>query len=224
METTTIISVVEVVGTMTFAISGIRLAATKRFDLFGAYVVGLVTAIGGGTIRDVLLGCTPVWMEQKIYVTVTAISLVFVILMGKRILLFKNTFFIFDTIGLALFTVVGLDKTLDAGFPLWVAIIMGVITGSFGGVLRDMMVGDVPLLFRRDIYALASLLGGLLLGGLLACGVNESISFGGSALCVIIIRLLVMKFHLHIPTLVDPQDSDSRIPISSQRSKKLFKG
>ncbi|MFI3249221.1 MAG: trimeric intracellular cation channel family protein [Rikenellaceae bacterium] len=220
METTTIISAVEIAGTMAFAISGIRLAATKRFDLFGAYVVGLVTAIGGGTIRDVLLGCTPIWMEQAIYLIITAISLLFVILMGKRILLFKNTFFIFDTIGLALFTVVGLDKALDVGFPLWVAIIMGVVTGSFGGVLRDMMVGDVPLLFRRDIYALASMLGGLLLGGLLACGVNEPVSFVCSALCVVNIRLLAMKFHLHLPTLVDPQDSDSRISITSQRDKK----
>ncbi len=209
MQTTTIISIVEMAGTMAFAISGIRLAATKRFDLFGAYVVGMVTAIGGGTIRDVLLGLTPIWMEQKIYLIITAISLLFVILMGRRILFFRNTFFIFDTIGLALFTVVGLDKTLDAGFPLWVAMIMGVITASFGGVLRDMLVGDVPLLFRRDIYALASLIGGALLGGLLACGVDETTSFLLSALLIILVRVVSMKYHLHLPALVNSGNSDS---------------
>ncbi len=201
METTTIVSIVEMAGTMAFAISGIRLAATKHFDFFGAYVVGLVTAIGGGTIRDVLLGLTPIWMEQKIYLIITAISLIFVILMGRKILLFNNTFFIFDTIGLALFTVVGLDKTLDAGFPLWVAAIMGMVTGSFGGVLRDLMVGDLPLLFRRDIYALAALMGGVLFGILSACMVNEATNFIVSALAVVIIRIVAMKYHLHLPTL-----------------------
>ncbi|MFI3318454.1 MAG: trimeric intracellular cation channel family protein [Rikenellaceae bacterium] len=219
MQTTAIISIVEMAGTMAFAISGIRLAAAKQFDLFGAYVVGLVTAIGGGTIRDVLLGLTPIWMEQKIYLIITALSLIFVIAMGKRLLLFKNTFFIFDTIGLALFTVVGLDKSLDAGFPLWVAIIMGVVTGSFGGVLRDMMVGDVPLLFRRDIYALASLVGGALLGLLTACGVSESYSFVGSALSIIIMRLLAMKYHLHLPTLAYSEEKDSRISVHAQRER-----
>ncbi len=193
---------------MAFAISGIRLAARKNFDLFGAYVVGLVTAIGGGTIRDVLLGLTPIWMEQKIYLIITAISLLFVILMGQRILLFKNTFLIFDTIGLALFTVVGLDKTLDVGFPLWVAVIMGVVTGCFGGVMRDIMVGDMPLLFRRDIYALASMIGGVVLGVLLALGVEESVTFLISALCIILIRILAIKFHLHLPTLNSAQQED----------------
>ncbi len=219
METTTIVSVIEMAGTMAFAISGIRLAATKRFDLFGAYVVGLVTAIGGGTIRDVLLGLTPIWMSEKVYLIITALSLMLVLLLGKRILLFKNTFFIFDTIGLALFTVVGLDKTLDAGFPLWVAMIMGVVTGSFGGVLRDMMVGDVPLLFRRDIYALASLMGGVLFAILSICGVNATTNFLISALCVVVIRVLAMKYHLHLPTLVDSGDSSSKISLHSQRER-----
>lgn len=204
-------------GTMAFAISGIRLAATKQFDLFGAYVVGLVTAIGGGTIRDVLLGQTPIWMSEVIYLIITALSLLLVILLGKSILLFKNTFFIFDTIGLALFTVVGLDKSLDAGFPLWVATIMGVVTGSFGGVLRDMMVGDVPLLFRRDIYALASLLGGVLFGTMTRCGVNSTTNFLVSALCVVVIRIVAMKYHLHLPTLVDSGDSATKISIHSRR-------
>ncbi|MFR9650214.1 MAG: trimeric intracellular cation channel family protein [Rikenellaceae bacterium] len=217
MQTTTIISIVEMAGTMAFAISGIRLAASKHFDLFGAYVVGMVTAIGGGTIRDVLLGLTPIWMEQKIYLIITAISLLFVIVMGRRILFFKNTFLIFDTIGLALFTVVGLDKSLDAGFPLWVAIIMGIVTGSFGGVMRDMLVGDVPLLFRRDIYALASLIGGALLGVLLACGVNEPAAFLSSALSVVVVRILAIKYHLHLPALVEVGEDKS---ISLQRKGK----
>ncbi len=197
----TIITIIEIAGTIAFSISGIRLAAQKSFDLFGAYVVGLVAAIGGGTIRDILLDLTPIWMEEPIYLIVTALSLVMYILLGRRIMLFEHTFLIFDTIGLALFTVLALDKSLDAGFPIWVAMIMGMITGCFGGVLRDLMVGEVPLLFRRDIYALASLLGGGVLSIFLLCGINESLCSLIGIATIITIRTIAVKYHLHLPIL-----------------------
>lgn len=217
---TTIVSIIEMAGTMAFAISGIRLAATKRFDLFGAYVVGLVTAIGGGTIRDVMLGLRPFWMEQGIYITITAISLLMVIFFSRQLLQFNNTFFIFDTIGLALFTIVGLDKTLDAGLPLWVGVAMGMVTGCFGGVLRDMMVGDVPLLFRRDIYALASLLGGGLYVVLLICGIREATVTVIAIVSIVVMRFIAVKFHLHLPTLSKSGSSESeKISIHTQKDE-----
>ena len=124
-------------GTFAFAISGIRLASAKQFDWFGAYVIGLVTAVGGGTLRDLLLNATPFWMEQASYLTVSGVALLFVIIFKKFVIRLNNTFFIFDAIGLGLFAVVGIVKTLEFGFPMWVAIVMGTITGSFGGMLRD---------------------------------------------------------------------------------------
>ena len=156
------ITLLDYVGTFVFAISGIRLAALKNFDWFGAFVVGLVTAIGGGTIRDLLLGTTPFWMSQISYIICTAIALIFVLIMGDQLIRFKHTFFIFDTIGLGLFVVVGISKTLTFGFPMWVAILMGTLTGSAGGVIRDILINEVPLIFRKEIYALACILGGLI--------------------------------------------------------------
>ena len=133
-------------GTFAFAISGIRLASAKKFDWFGAYVIGLVTAVGGGTLRDILLNATPFWMEQTSYLIVSAFALLFVIIFRKFTIRLTNTFFIFDAIGLGLFAVVGIVKTLEYGFPMWVAIVMGTITGSFGGMLRDILI-NVTIFF-----------------------------------------------------------------------------
>lgn len=151
-------TVIEILGTIAFAISGIRLAAGKRFDWFGAYVVGLVTAIGG-TLRDVLIRSDIFWMTTPLYLAVTGLSLLTVIIFRQTLVRGMRTLFLFDAIGLALFVVIGIEKTLAADFPMWVAIVMGIITGSFGGVVRDILIGDIPLFFRKDIYATACLAG-----------------------------------------------------------------
>lgn len=143
----TFLTIIEVLGTIAFAISGIRLAAAKRFDWFGAYVVGLVTAIGGGTVRDVLLDIPVFWMLSPMYLSVTGISLVTVLIFQRLLVKGMRTLFIFDAIGLALFVVVGIEKTLAAHYPMWVAIVMGIITGSFGGVTRDILLNEEPLFF-----------------------------------------------------------------------------
>ena len=128
----TFVQILDFIGTFAFAISGIRLASAKRFDWFGAYVVGLATAIGGGTIRDVLLGVTPGWMTNPVYLICTAMALLWVIFFGKHLIHLHNTFFVFDSVGLALFTVVGVGKSIALGYPFWVAIMMGSITGAAG--------------------------------------------------------------------------------------------
>ncbi|MDD2799566.1 MAG: trimeric intracellular cation channel family protein [Bacteroidales bacterium] len=195
------ITILDFAGTFAFAVSGIRFAALKKFDLFGAYVVGLVTAIGGGTIRDLLLNSTPFWMNQASYFVCTGFALLFVIIFGEKLIRFKNTFFVFDTIGLGLFVVVGISKTLDCGFPMWVAIIMGTITGSFGGILRDILINEVPLIFRKEFYALACVLGGLIYYICTILNVNIFLIQLLSALGVIVSRFLAVKYHISIPTL-----------------------
>ena len=119
----TFVQILDFIGTFAFAISGIRLASAKRFDWFGAYVVGLATAIGGGTIRDVLLDVTPGWMTNPIYLICTGLALIWVICFGRWLIRLNNTFFIFDTIGLALFTVVGVGKSIALGYPFWVCLL-----------------------------------------------------------------------------------------------------
>ncbi len=197
----TFVDVIEFIGTFAFAISGIRLASAKQFDLFGAYVVGLVTAIGGGTIRDVLLGVTPFWMTDTIYLIITAFALLWVMVFSKYLVKMNNTIFLFDAIGLALFAVVGIQKTLDAGYPLWVATIMGTFTGAAGGVLRDVFINEIPLIFRKDIYAMACVMGGFAYWVCGRLGCDSIVTQIACGICVFLTRVLAVKFHISLPIL-----------------------
>src|ERR1035437_8240581 len=195
------IDLIDYAGTFAFAISGIRLASAKRFDWFGAYVVGFVTAIGGGTIRDLLLNVTPFWMLQPSYLIVTAFALMFVILLGKQVIRLNNTFFIFDAIGLGLFVVVGIEKRIAAHCPFWVVILMGMITGSAGGIIRDMLNNEDPLIFRKDIYALACVVGGIVYYVCFKLEVLPVITQIAAAGSIIVTRLLAVKYHISVPVL-----------------------
>lgn len=197
----TFVQILDFVGTFAFAISGIRLASAKRFDWFGAYVVGFVTAIGGGTIRDLLLDVTPGWMTDPIYLICTGLALLWVILFGKYLIHLHNTFFIFDSIGLALFTVVGLGKSLSLDYPIWVAIIMGSITGAAGGVFRDVFINEIPLIFRKEIYAMACVVGGAVYWLCTLTGVEPYVAQVVCGITVFVTRILAVKFKICLPTL-----------------------
>lgn len=197
----TFFSVIEIVGTLAFAISGIRLAAAKRFDWFGAYVVGITTAIGGGTMRDIMLDLTPFWMLNGDYLVVTAFALAIVIGLRKYLVRLDNTFYIFDAVGLGLFTVVGIEKTLVAGFPMWVAVVMGTITGAAGGVLRDILINEEPLIFRKEIYALACVFGGVVFWGCQLLGLSGAALQIAAAVSVIAVRIVAVVFKLRLPVL-----------------------
>ncbi len=205
-----ITTVLDLLGTFAFAISGIRMASGKNIDWFGAYVIGLVTAIGGGTTRDLLLDVTPFWMQDATYLVTTGVALLAAILFKDRLFRWGNTLFLFDTIGLGLFTIVGISKSVEAGLSYWVCIIMGTITGSVGGVLRDVFLNEVPLLFRKDIYALACVAGGIVY---FVCYQFELVAPMPeliAALTVIIIRIIAVKFHLHLPVLSSIQSRQDK--------------
>lgn len=195
------ISFCDYTGTFAFAISGIRLASAKQFDWFGAYVIGVVTAVGGGTLRDILLNATPFWMEQASYLIISALALLFVIIFRKYVISLNNTFFIFDAIGLGLFGVVGIEKALAFGFPMWVAVVMGTITGAFGGMTRDILINEVPLIFRKDIYALACVLGGIVYYVCLQGGLSAIFTQFIAAASIFITRILAVKYHISVPVL-----------------------
>ncbi len=206
--------IIEFIGTFAFAISGVRLSSTKHFDIFGAWIVGMATAIGGGTIRDLMLGVNPFWMTNGSYFVCCALAVLAVGMFGKYIIHHNYTWFIFDTIGLALFNVVGLEKALTFGHPYWVAITMGAVTGAGGGIIRDVLMNDVPLIFRSEIYALACVAGGLTYVACLELGLSVEISALLSSFIVILIRCLAVKFHWQLPVLKGedkPNNDESNI-------------
>ena len=193
--------IAELLGTIACAISGIRLAANKNFDWFGAYIVGLVTAIGGGTLRDLLLDIPVFWMHSGWYLGVTALSLLTVILFRNILVTQNRLLFMFDSIGLAMFCVIGIQKSLANDYPMWVAITMGVITGAFGGVIRDILLNEEPLIFRKDIYATACLFGAVVYWLILALGGSPVMQQSACAASIIILRILTLRYNLQLPTL-----------------------
>lgn len=192
---------IEFIGTFAFALSGIRLASAKHFDIFGAWIVGMATAIGGGTLRDFMLGVNPFWMTNSSYFICCAVAVLWVMFFGKYLIHQNNTWFIFDTIGLALFNVIGIEKTLNMGFPYWTAITMGSITGAAGGVLRDVFINEVPLIFRKEIYALACVAGGLVYIICHKVGLSAEVNAILSIITVILMRILAVKYKWHLPIL-----------------------
>ncbi len=199
----TFVDLLDYAGTFAFAISGIRMASEKKFDLFGAYIVGMATACGGGSMRDIFLGVSPFWMTKWIYLAITGLALVFYVFCHKFISKISSTIFLFDTIGLSLFAVVGFQKTIDAGFDYWVANVMGMCTGALGGVIRDILINEVPLIFRRDIYALACVFGGCVFAFALMMGLPNYLCQTACAISVIMIRMLAVHYHWQLPTLKD---------------------
>lgn len=197
----TFLFLAELLGTIACAISGIRLAATKNFDWFGAYIVGLITAIGGGTLRDLLLDIPVFWMQTWWYLAVTALSLATVIVFRNILVSRDKILFIFDSIGLAMFCVIGIQKSLAIGYPMWVATVMGVITGAFGGILRDILINEEPLIFRKDIYATACFAGALVYWIIMECGGSAFAQQLSCAATVILIRFLALRYSLSLPVL-----------------------
>src|SRR5574344_1548223 len=197
----TVEQVIEFLGTFAFAISGIRHAAEKTFDWFGGYVCGIAVAIGGGTIRDLMLGTTPFWMTNPFYILCTAFALMVVVVFSRWIERLKNAWFVFDTLGLALFTIAGIQKSIIMGQPYWVAIIMGCITGAAGGVIRDVLLNNEPVIFRKEIYAIAAVAGGLAYWGLVVLNVPIEVTVIVSFTTTCLIGFMAVQYQLSLPKL-----------------------
>lgn len=204
--------IVEMIGALACAISGIRLAALRRFDWFGAYIIGLVTALGGGTLRDAML-CQPAFWVADLrfflaYFIVTALALVLVIVFSRQLVRRERMLLIFDAVGLAMFTVIGIEKALARDCPMCTAICMGMITGAFGGVLRDILLNRVPLIFRKDIYAMASLLGGVAYWLTLWAGAMAEVSGMACLVVIVVVRMLAVRYSWHLPILSNKYKPD----------------
>ena len=144
--------VVDILGTIAFAISGVLIAMHKKMDLFGVLIIAFVTAVGGGTLRDMLIGQTPVsWMTNMTYVYVIFGATVFAIVLKNKINYLRTSLFLFDTIGIGLYTVVGIEKGIMVGLHPIICIALGTMTASFGGVIRDILCNEIPVIFRKEM-------------------------------------------------------------------------
>lgn len=199
-----IIYVLDIIGTFAFAISGALVASKKDFDLFGVIIIAFVTAVGGGMLRDILINAHPInWIGDLNYIWTILIAVVITILFKSKIAPLSKTMFLFDTIGIGVFTILGLEKGLAYDLHPFVSLVMGMISAVFGGVIRDVLTNQVPLIFKKEIYALACLAGGAVY--LLAINIPLSgpLSFIIGTSVVIIIRSIAVKFHLELPKIKD---------------------
>ncbi|MBF8150799.1 trimeric intracellular cation channel family protein [Winogradskyella sp. F6397] len=199
---------IDILGTIAFAISGALMAMGKRMDPFGVLIIAFVTAVGGGTLRDVMIGIEPVsWMKNMTFVYVIIGSAVFAVVFKKQINYLRKSLFLFDTIGIALYTVVGVETGLVAGLHPVICIAMGTMTACFGGVLRDILCNDIPVIFREEIYATACILGGFTYFLLLQFFADRHILFVIVALVVITVRLVAVRFKVSLPSLYKSEDN-----------------
>lgn len=193
---------IDILGTIAFAISGVLVAFNKRMDLFGVLIIAFVTAVGGGTLRDLLIGNTPVsWMQDITYTYVVIISALLAIVFRSKINYLRTSLFLFDTIGIGLYTVVGIQKGLEADLHPLICIALGTITASFGGVIRDILCNEIPVIFRKEIYATACILGGVCYFILIRFPIENNIVFLISGIIVIVLRLLAVKFKISLPNI-----------------------
>jgi uncharacterized membrane protein YeiH len=199
-----LIYILDIIGTFAFAISGALVASKKEFDLFGVIIIAFVTAVGGGMTRDVLINAHPInWIGDLNYIWTILAAVVFTFLFKSKIAPLSKTMFLFDTIGIGVFTLLGVQKGLSYELHPFIAVVMGMVSSVIGGVIRDVLTNEVPLIFKKEIYASACLSGGTVYLITNHYEFSENFQFIATVLTVIIIRLLAVKYHLQLPKIKD---------------------
>jgi len=198
--------ILDILGTMAFAISGVLTGLHKRLDPFGVFIIAFVTAVGGGTLRDVLIGRTPVgWMRDLTYVYVIFLGFLIALVFRKKLDKFRTSLFLFDTIGLGVFTLIGLEKGVEAGLHPVICVALGTMTACFGGVTRDILCNEIPIVFRKEIYATICLFGGLVFFILQQFTLSVNVIYIATSGSMILLRLLAVKFHWSLPQMHLPK-------------------
>lgn len=194
--------IIDIVGTMAFAISGVLTAFNKKLDPFGVFIIAFVTSVGGGTLRDILIGRTPVgWMVDLTYVYVIIVGYFLALIFRKRLDQFRTSLFLFDTIGLGVFTLIGLEKGIVAGLHPVICIALGTMTACFGGVIRDILCNEIPVIFRKEIYATICIMGGILFFILKYFNLQDDFIYLITSSFMIAIRLFAVKYKWSLPAM-----------------------
>jgi uncharacterized membrane protein YeiH len=196
------LNTIDILGTFAFAVSGVFSAMERKLDIFGVFIISFVTAIGGGTIRDILVGNLPVnWLQNGFTIQVIFLSALIAVVFATYLKQLNTALFLFDALGLGLFTIVGLEIGLKKGFSAGICVALGTISACFGGVLRDVLLNKVPLIFRQEIYALACISGGLVYYFLKQTKMNDD---AAKVLCILLIfciRAIAVKYKLSLPRM-----------------------
>lgn len=194
--------IMEMSGTAAFAVSGALAALHKRLDVFGVLVITFATAVGGGTIRDVMIGNTPVsWLKDRQAVTVVFTSYLLTLVFRRYLKHFHKTLAMFDAVGLGFATIVGLQRGIEANLSPVICVALGMVSGCFGGVVRDVLLNEIPLVFRKDIYASASMLGGILYFAFAGWDMFAPLAATLSMLAVLGLRMAVLRYGWELPAL-----------------------
>ncbi|VXB05017.1 trimeric intracellular cation channel family protein [Maribacter litoralis] len=194
--------IIDILGTIAFAISGVLVAMDKRLDVFGVLIIAFVTAVGGGTLRDLLIGIKPVgWLNAPVHLLVIVATVLLAIIFVKQLKYVRKSLFLFDTIGIGLYTMVGVEKGLAAELLPVMCIALGTITACFGGVIRDILCNEIPVIFRKEIYATVCILGGLVYFVLIQFPINDTIAYSMAIITIIIMRVLAVRFKISLPNI-----------------------
>jgi uncharacterized membrane protein YeiH len=199
--------VIDILGTFSFAVSGAFFAMEKKLDPFGVLILSFVTAIGGGTLRDMMIGDLPVgWLRDETATLVIFIGAIGSMFFSQWLKKINATLFLFDALGLGLFTIIGIEKGMSLNFSIGVCLALGTITASFGGVIRDVLLNNVPLVFRKEIYALASVAGGLIYYLLKHSSLNNDAAKIICILLILFIRLMAVRYKLTLPLIYSKKE------------------
>jgi len=195
-------AIIDILGTIAFAISGVLVAMDKKLDAFGVFIIAFVTAVGGGTLRDLLIGIRPVgWLNAPMHLLIIVITVLLAIIFVKQLKYIRKSLFLFDTIGIGLYTMVGIEKGLAADLPIVMCIALGTITACFGGVIRDILCNEIPVIFRKEIYATVCILGGLVYFLLIQFPIQNTIAYSMAIVTIIIMRILAVRFKISLPNI-----------------------
>lgn len=204
-----VFTLIDILGTAAFSISGVFAAMEKKLDIFGIFIVAFITAIGGGTIRDVIIGDFPVsWIRTNDYSLIIFISAAIAMLFYKMIRNYDSILLFFDSVGLGFFTILGIHKGIAFGFTPGLCIGLGTITACFGGLIRDIALNQIPHIFQKEIYATACILGGLLYFLLLRSTMQHDIRDAICISVIVVVRLIAVRYNWRLPAF-DVQDAKS---------------
>lgn len=195
------IFILDMIGVVAFAVSGVITAMNKKMDPFGIFIVAFVTALGGGTLRDILIDAPIIWMHDTTYIYVIIATVIFSVIFKNQLAYITKSLAFFDTIGLSTFTLIGLEKALRAGFSPEICIATGTMTACFGGVIRDILANKIPIIFHKEIYATACFAGGLVYFLLQALSIPSFLISLTTFLIVFVIRILAIYFDLKLPSV-----------------------
>ncbi|GAB5399791.1 MAG: trimeric intracellular cation channel family protein [Aureisphaera sp.] len=201
-----LILLIDILGTIAFSVSGALTAMKKRLDLFGIFIIAFVTALGGGTLRDILIDMPITWMRDLTFVYVIVGATIVAIIFRRKLNYVRRSLFLFDTIGIALYTVIGVEKGIEANFPPLICIALGTMSACFGGVIRDILCNEIPIIFRKEVYATACIVGGSVYFLLLETSLPQDVIVLISGSIVIAIRIVVVLFNLSLPSIYKRED------------------